>query len=85
MFTTAVHLPSVDVIVYPRDRWQRAGRAQHQRSIMRGYSGEFIASLLIALVLSWVASLVIAYRYRSAMRRLMMDGPAWQPSSNVPL
>ena len=42
---------------------------------MRGYSGEFIASLLIALVLSWAASLVIAHRYRSAMRRLMKDGP----------
>ena len=38
---------------------------------MPDYSGEFIASLLVALVGSWVASLVITRRYRSTVRRLM--------------
>jgi hypothetical protein len=42
---------------------------------MRGYSGEFIAALLVAFVLSWAASPLVARRYRSAMRRLMAAMP----------
>lgn len=42
---------------------------------MRGYSGEFLAALLVAFVLSWAASPVVAHRYRSAMRRLMAARP----------
>lgn len=51
---------------------------------MRGYSGEFLASLLIAFALSWAASIVIARRYRAAMRRLMAVRPAADPVERPP-
>ena len=59
---------------------------------MNAFAGEFIASLLGALVLSWVAALVTSRRYRSAMRRLMSvasppspaAGPAVAPPALPP-
>lgn len=50
---------------------------------MRGYSGEFLASLLVAFALSGAASVVIARRYRAAMRKLMAARPSRDPAASA--